>query len=484
MSTVRGTDNVTEMWLNDVLDDPQKHAPFYETIRGKSQSEIALLLTKVDRWANRRIASVINGEHLSPLVLIADAASRDPITGLRRYSYRQKLLLSTASEDELRQVPGIGAATAKVIVAARQVNRMPTLEKLTALGIVSEKSAALARPFIEDDNPDALPVTAARPKNFRGWIRLLDALAPGTDINQLAVQEFRTAIESVSRTSSNGNIRRPGDPARLYRSDQAILDMEETTPVSLLTSAGYVRLVLRLVQKAERRAWLQAPSINVMHISSLFPLLSTLVEAHRRAVDVRVMFDGRYFPVEGGSDDIAFLRAHGISCHAYPLKSRLHSRTLLIDDSHVVCGSNSWSATSAFNSEELAIYVRSARIASDLTTRFEHLWNATGANANERLSEQVISDLLASIVVEDDSTNGEDIPWDDVADLIGNNRLPPSAAVSVARSGLSLSALAKFGGSNVEAEFSPNNLPDSEYDLAPLSTLARFINAQSSDAKD
>jgi hypothetical protein len=104
--------------------------------------------------------------------------------------------------------------------------------------------------------------------------------------------------------------------------------------------------------------------------------LTTLAEAVHRGVDVRVLFDERYAPGPVESDDVAYLRARNVACRAYPLVARMHSRVIVVDGEHVICGSHGWSPTSMYHSDELSFYVRSSTLAGQQASRFESLWSA------------------------------------------------------------------------------------------------------------
>jgi hypothetical protein len=351
-----------------------------------SAHQLAGLTAAVDGWAAGHLTDYLPYETAPPPKAVALPESRDPFTGLRRGHYAAPLSVNESGEDALRQIPGIGAASARAIVAARQAGgSFGALEELVERGCLSRESLELSRGYLtasEARVPTARLTRATA--DFGTYVRVRHAVQgrrDRTELHDLAIDELERAVDCLVADSYWPQHRRPRDPAAHSVGEgvaryESMSAATERLTAAVLDSGAYLQLAKRIFAAARVHIWVQAPSLSMLHVKSLRPVLEALADATQRTVDVRLLFDGNYAPGPFEADDVAYLRARGVACRPYPLAARMHSRVIVVDGEHVVCGSHSWSATSMFHSEECSVYVRSQRLARQQHERFASLWSA------------------------------------------------------------------------------------------------------------
>lgn len=349
--------------------------------------DVAAATRALDAWGARQLASLVQPVRVDAPHLLPLPEARDPITGFRRGHRAAPLSVNTAPEEMLRQIPGIGASSARKIVASRAgEGPFQSLEQLVERDCLSASGLELGRGYLATSHAPASGLLRTRVADFATYVRVLHALrgTEGGDLAHLTVEEFERGWHEIHANHYWPSSRTLRDSAAASL-EAAVLWIEkfraghQAGPVATLDSSRYFKLLQRLCPRATARIWIQAPSLNVLHLPTLRPLLQMLATAVTGKVDVRVLYDGGYTPAAIESDDIAYLRARGVSCRSHTSVARMHSRVVLVDQAHVICGSHSWSATSAYHSEELAIYACSEPLAERQAQRFEGLWRAAGS---------------------------------------------------------------------------------------------------------
>lgn len=455
-------------------------------------------LATLDAWAARQMPGLSQRREEQPILLLPLPESRDPMTGLRRGHRAQPVSVNSAPEETLRQVPGIGASCARQI-AKERAYRGPfeALEHLVARGCMSPEALQLSRPYltVSEDRP-VFDASMERKINFATYVRLrhaLDGNSHDRDMGHMALAELEKAMEALSRNTYWETSRSLRDPAVLSIDDghaqyKKIRDAREDLLAAMLDSEAHRKLLTRIFSRATDRIWVQAPSLGVLHVGALRPLLMALSDAAARNIDVRVLFDENYAPGPIESDDIAYLAARHVACRAYPLAARMHSRVIIADRDHVICGSHSWSARSMFHSEELGVYVRSSRLAEQQAQRFQLLWQAAAPERRFELSlfrfwPDATHAKLSAAGVKDprqiasaDAVEG--LPPEELSALrrevrlVTEKRLPISIAHRLAKAGIEdLQSIADLDASKLEETVGSRPGDPESSDLTPLTSF-------------
>lgn len=341
----------------------------------------------LDCWAARMVPKLRASD--TQLVLLALPEKRCRLTGLRRGQLVFRPSINSASEDVLRQVPGIGASTSRRIVEDRARNgRYSSFDSLVDRGCLEQASLDDARRFLANSEDHSMRHCPEWPpkSTFPVYVRLRNAVTGRTGLRELAFSEMQRAVGEVAANrywDSNRVLSDPGilthDVGDIHR--RALAARPRETGVAVIDNGTeYLKVVGRLFAAAASRIWVQTPCMRALHVGALQPLLKGLGDAVARGVDVRLLCDRHYavdeFEKSAAADDIPYLEALGVSCRMYPLQSRMHSRVCLVDAEHTVCGSHTWSATSIFRSAEISVYARSVNLTAEQAERFDSLWEA------------------------------------------------------------------------------------------------------------
>ena len=111
--------------------------------------------------------------------------------------------------------------------------------------------------------------------------------------------------------------------------------------------------------------------------SSVYRLMQTLKNAHKRGVKVKVILDYRSSgdAKEGAVSYYAykFLRDAGIKVKFDTPSVYTHNKTIVIDDKIVVAGSANWSQAALEKSNETNLIVESSQLAEDILKRFNKI---------------------------------------------------------------------------------------------------------------
>lgn len=463
-----------------------------EDLRARDELAWDIFRASVDAWAARRLSAFLPGRKSERSSLLPRPEKRDPVTGFRRGQRGGQLSVNTAAEEELRQVPGIGASSARKIVEGR-AHRGPftSLEQLVVRGCLSPQALQMAREHLAIAAQVPGETDTSRRSDFVTCVRIRHALQGregDVDLASVAISELEAAVSSSIADGYWERSRR--DPAMLSIDEghvlyRTVLDSPTPEPTALLDAHGYLKLLKRLLPRAAAAIWIQAPSLGLLHVDHLRSVLVLLAEAAQRCVDVRVLFDEDYSPAPIESDDVAYLAARGVACRAYPFAARMHSRVFTVDHKHVVCGSHSWSAHSMFRSEEVGIYARSRRLAAQQAERFDSFWRAAGPEkvvgldlfrfwspeAIEALRSAGISD--ANRIVSVDAVEG--LGPEELKTLqrevlfVIRNRLPVGIAHSLAKTGIDdLASVAELSKSELDDLLDSKSSTAESTDLAPL----------------
>lgn len=159
-----------------------------------------------------------------------------------------------------------------------------------------------------------------------------------------------------------------------------------------MPSRDYLPYVLSLIDRAERAVLATIFIIDPRPETDLGEnvrlLLDTLVRAHWRGVDVRVIVgSSTQTPAIELADRVArrYLGGLGVPCRPYAgggTYGSLHSKYLVVDDVAVV-GSHNWSHQALCLDDELSLAVRSKDLSGELRAVFECDWERVAPRGDE-----------------------------------------------------------------------------------------------------
>jgi len=184
------------------------------------------------------------------------------------------------------------------------------------------------------------------------------------------------------------------DPVRLYAEEaQELYDrLRSYRPDSsqpwgtLLAGQAYMKAVVSLIASASERVWVSMNGLRASSASRLHPLLHALRAAADRGVEVRALYQHRAGTQTDWAADASVLQDWGIDARPWPIRSRLHSRCITVDGSHVVVGSVGWTPRSILLSEELSVHIHDPEVACQADARFDASWTST-INGRRNLDE-------------------------------------------------------------------------------------------------
>lgn len=170
---------------------------------------------------------------LASLADSADALARAESRRTRPLSPGERLDPNRAREEELDRLPGIGPATARAIVSARDSAPFESLEDLTRVRGIGPATLERLRPALEVAYAPARsrpPSRSAARTGIRGGLR--GAAEPIVDINRAGPDELRTlpgvgpvlADRIVEDRAARGSYRKPEDLLRVRGIGPALLE--------------------------------------------------------------------------------------------------------------------------------------------------------------------------------------------------------------------------------------------------------------------
>ncbi len=144
--------------------------------------------------------------------------------------------------------------------------------------------------------------------------------------------------------------------------------------VRALHGQRYAREVEAMIRAANARVQVAMSAMRASTDRRLRALPESLEAATRRGVDVRVLYQVRDWPTTDLTADVEYLRRNGVLLRPWPVASRMHLRSVIVDDRRVVVGSVGWTPQSIYLSEELSMDVSDRRTAMAFAARFDAWW--------------------------------------------------------------------------------------------------------------
>lgn len=128
---------------------------------------------------------------------------------------------------------------------------------------------------------------------------------------------------------------------------------------------GCAQAIIDLIRSANR-------SIHVLIYSfTLDSIGYALIEAHRRGIDVRVVFEREQL---SEYSEYWRLKDAGVPVRGDTNPHAMHNKIMIVDSEIVVTGSYNWSKSAEESNNENIIVIRSRRIAEEYERIFEKIW--------------------------------------------------------------------------------------------------------------
>ncbi|WP_439585752.1 phospholipase D-like domain-containing protein [Dyadobacter bucti] len=337
---------------------------------------LSIFRSQVDAVVSRKFCSEC--EISSEALFLNRAESKDRISNLYKAQCVSSVNVNTATVDDLRQIPGINQRTATLIHEKITENgKITDLAEIVSLGYMSAQSYALAKPYLATVNGKSISDEDGllfKYMDFPKLVKFKHALSqnPKGAAAEMAANELVIIVNEICKTPIDGSSL-PNILVYAGAMDQPNSDVytnffknRDECYLAVLDSTEYLKLLGRLITKAEKSILVMAPALNLLYIRDLKVILDALIEAQQKNINVRVIYDKTYSPGFFVSDDIQYLESNGVFCIGVDYKFRTHSRVVLVDNEHILCGSQSWSANSFYHSLETSAYIKSMRLADEL----------------------------------------------------------------------------------------------------------------------
>jgi V8-like Glu-specific endopeptidase len=182
----------------------------------------------------------------------------------------------------------------------------------------------------------------------------------------------------------------------------------------LLTPDNFRQHVLALIKSAQTELLIQNQTFNnpADGQDALAELVDAALARQRAGVDVRIIF--RLFMPADARDTVTGLVDRGFSDKSIKVQTNCHTKGIIVDRKHVVCGSQNWSNTGVSDNRDASLMFDDAELANYFADIFEHDWkNLAKYNiGNESLAVEI---LPAGGVVPSGMTR---IGWKDVQEML------------------------------------------------------------------
>ena len=340
----------------------------------------ALALDLVDEACEHTLALVARPNKVPGYLLTAAADPAVPLTS--KATAFEVIEVNTAAATELDRLPRAGPVLAQRIVDARRAGGW-----FTSSQELDARVDGVGPGFIRDSENvlsyrlpiEAATATAVNPDERLKAVRAL--CEPGADPLAATLELLITACARDPH---------PSVRERRIRTRRSVqLNAKAIDWVAVLRNESYNGAVAGLIDGSRNTV-----EVCMFHIALGGPqhptlaLLTRLVAARERGVDVRVVVDrdraiDPYRSTVINSPAATFLNSRGVSVRWDLTERLLHSKFVVIDDDVAVIGSHNWSAGSYFEYDDLSLVLRSPPLVDSLHSRFEALWSAGTAFVDE-----------------------------------------------------------------------------------------------------
>ncbi len=309
--------------------------------------------------------------------------------------------INTASFDELRKVPGIGARLATRVVEERErLGPFTRLGQLASVPGFTREAYQLAAPYLTA-RPRQAPIAYPELENlpcigFPEYIRFLhdkDMLVPGHECSTgslrlatLAVQQMCLAAASA-RSAPYWQKHRNADATTIRLRQQDLVREQSWVrvdnrhgrcKVAPVTNSSYLTVLRNLIDSATEKICI---SVHMMKLGSrklTAEVLDPLIAASARQVKVRILLDREQATLrEADRGALTRLLESGVPVRYNVNEPMMHRKALIFDQGCLLVGSHNLTPNSIFRSEELSLFVQNGELARSEGVHFDDLWNAS-----------------------------------------------------------------------------------------------------------
>lgn len=347
---------------------------------------------------------------------MVDTDGTAPLPSLQRRRSAPRIDINKATRQMLIESGGVSADEAESILAARRAaGRFTDLAVIEQL-LTKDAWSQFNKQFcIHSDNMCWRELSKGQKEfinepTLRNYIRITETLAGGgveallnllDEIRQEVVptkgfnpRRITAASEIALRTKVRRKVAELENNSVNDLSGVALLDKSQYLEF-LLTTFAEASETIRVVMFFMTHQ-VAAPRADGKPAKplALERVLSALVAAKERGVDVRVILD------KDGPTDV--FNSRRINQHAYRFfvdhdipvvfssaNKVIHSKIVVVDRRHVLIGSHNWTLGSMYNYDEKSVYVESNQLGKLLEERFDELWRnpqAEGAVRDQLLT--------------------------------------------------------------------------------------------------
>ena len=150
--------------------------------------------------------------------------------------------------------------------------------------------------------------------------------------------------------------------------------------VQVITDRQYFEVVLRCFQEAKssiKMMMFEASYYKKYPDSPSNLLIRELIAAKKRGLDVKVILEQREGTERAtlrNKETGALLAESGVEVVYDPLDITTHTKLLIIDGEISVVGSTNWTYNALDKNHEVAVLIRSPKVANDLQNYFQSIW--------------------------------------------------------------------------------------------------------------
>ena len=145
-----------------------------------------------------------------------------------------------------------------------------------------------------------------------------------------------------------------------------ILYKTKVTPLFSPKDKIIINNVIPLINNAKQ--YIYIPAFIITHDE----LASTLINAKKRGVDVRLIIDATN--TYASRSKVKLLRESGIPVKVENYAGKLHSKSIIIDDRYIIAGSMNFSKSGENKNDENVLIIEDERLAGYYRGFFEYLW--------------------------------------------------------------------------------------------------------------
>ncbi|MGE3960130.1 MAG: DUF4332 domain-containing protein [Dehalococcoidia bacterium] len=340
--------------------------------------------------------------------VFAARAGHTPVDLLRRGARVPVLDVNAADAATLASRPGLGAVSARRIVARREaLGPYTELDEVRVAGRVRGSQWETAAPFLRIGDGAGPEVSTRVQDEVRAGgaaaaVRLLvagEVHLDGIDTSSLHAAAL-SFVEAATRRIELKRAYPPHwgpDADRLRRGARALQadvarrrGRARPDGVAVVRGSDYLALAGALIDAATEHVRVSMFFFNTDDEDGpAATLVGALERAAGRGVAVQVLLDDDLPDDYHGARLVneatrARLASRGISSRATPLDRTYHAKVLLVDDRHVLAGSHNWTASSFYLYDDTSLYVESTAAAAAAAGRFDRYWDAADPDAASR----------------------------------------------------------------------------------------------------